>query len=197
MPNSSARCAQLPRAVDKVPFYAALKKFRDYLRGDIQELDESDVVFPEVKLQNFNNKRIKKEEFGDEMNSEAMEGEDRIDPLTGKKRRGRPPKPRPDGSMPAPKRRRVDEFGNPLPKGSKETHGSSRSFANSQKARAEISCGDILLVAPPISGPKERSQHWSFVNLTLQPTSLGYEWRRPVSHQPIFFFFSFWPKAGD
>jgi hypothetical protein len=59
MPNSSARCAQLPRAVDKVPFYAALKKFRDYLRGDLPDLDEAEVVFPEVKLQNFNNKRIK------------------------------------------------------------------------------------------------------------------------------------------
>merc|ERR1719323_1236191 len=52
------------------------------------------------------------------MNSEAMDGDDRIDPVTGKKRRGRPPKPRPDGTLPAPKRRRVDEFGNPLPKGS-------------------------------------------------------------------------------
>ena len=42
----------------------------------------------------------------------------RIDPLTGKKRRGRPPKPRPDGSVPMPKRRQVDEHGTPLPKGS-------------------------------------------------------------------------------
>lgn len=115
MPNSSARCAQLPRAVDKVPFYAALKKFRDYLRGDIQELDESDVVFPEVKLQNFNNKRIKKEEFGEV--DERMDGEDRIDPETGKKRRGRPPKPRPDGSLPAPKRRQVQSsLAHPIPK---------------------------------------------------------------------------------
>jgi len=118
MPNSSARCAQLPRAVDKVPFYAALKKFRDHLRGDIPELDESEVVFPEVKLQNFNNKRIKREEFEEGADGQIMDGEDRrIDPDTGKKRRGRPPKPRPDGSLPAPKRRRVDEFGNPLPKG--------------------------------------------------------------------------------
>ena len=30
MPSSSARCAQLPRAVDKVPFFEALRKFRDY-----------------------------------------------------------------------------------------------------------------------------------------------------------------------
>ena len=83
MPNSSARCAQLPRAVDKVPFYVALKKFRDHLRGDLPELKESEVTFPEVKLQNFNNKRIKDAE-GE--NEEMMEGEDsRIDPETGKK----------------------------------------------------------------------------------------------------------------
>merc|ERR1719410_979757 len=116
MPNSSARCAQLPRAVDKVPFYVVLKKFRDHLRGDLPDLEESEVTFPEVKLQNFNNKRIKEDGEGD--NSEVMEGEQRIDPQTGKKRRGRPPKPRADGSLPPPKKKRVDEFGNPLPKGS-------------------------------------------------------------------------------
>ena len=116
MPNSSARCAQLPRAVDKVPFYVALKKFRDHLRGDLPDIEESEVTFPEVKLQNFNNKRIKEEEAE---NAELMEGdENRIDPVTGKKRRGRPPKPRADGSLPPPKKKRVDEFGNPLPKGS-------------------------------------------------------------------------------
>ena len=116
MPNSSARCAQLPRAVDKVPFYVALKKFRDHLRGDLPDLKESEVTFPEVKLQNFNNKRIKDE---DAESGDVMDGEEsRIDPDTGKKRRGRPPKPRPDGSMPPPKKKRVDEYGNPLPKGS-------------------------------------------------------------------------------
>ena len=156
MPNSSARCAQLPRAVDKVPFYAALKKFRDYLRGDIQELDESDVVFPEVKLQNFNNKRIKKEEFGDEMNSEAMDGDDRIDPVTGKKRRGRPPKPRPDGTLPAPKRRRVDEFGNPLPKGSNPID--------------------------PVTGKKKRGRPKK--SDMPQPTALGPQGALPTTGQP-------------
>ena len=44
-------------------------------------------------------------------------GEPRIDPTTGKKRRGRPPKPRPDGTVPPPKRRRVDDNGLPLPRG--------------------------------------------------------------------------------
>lgn len=48
MPSSSARCAQLPRAADKVPFYLALKKLRDHLNGDLPTLDESEVVFPVV-----------------------------------------------------------------------------------------------------------------------------------------------------
>ena len=55
MPNSSARCAQLPRAVDKVPFYSGLKKFRDYLRGTVSSIEENEMVFKEVKLQNFKN----------------------------------------------------------------------------------------------------------------------------------------------
>lgn len=47
MPSSSARCAQLPRAADKVPFYAALKKFRDYLNGLVAHLDDGELVFPD------------------------------------------------------------------------------------------------------------------------------------------------------
>ncbi|GFO23225.1 G/u mismatch-specific DNA glycosylase [Plakobranchus ocellatus] len=50
MPSSSARCAQLPRAVDKVPFYVALKKLRDYLKGELATLDDSEVIFPNVDL---------------------------------------------------------------------------------------------------------------------------------------------------
>ena len=61
MPNSSARCAQLPRAADKVPFYSALKKFNDYLKGAIPAIEESDVVFKDVKLQNFHEKPFKKD----------------------------------------------------------------------------------------------------------------------------------------
>ena len=45
MPNSSARCAQLPRAVDKVPFYLALKKFRDYVKGEIGTYGKGVVAF--------------------------------------------------------------------------------------------------------------------------------------------------------
>jgi len=50
MPSSSARCSQLPRAVDKVPFYVALRKLRDYRRGDLPHLDEAEVTFPDLEL---------------------------------------------------------------------------------------------------------------------------------------------------
>ncbi len=50
MPSSSARCTQLPRAMDKVPFYSALKKFRDYLNGLIPEIDENEVIFNDPKI---------------------------------------------------------------------------------------------------------------------------------------------------
>ncbi|XP_049783553.1 uncharacterized protein LOC126248950 isoform X1 [Schistocerca nitens] len=61
MPSSSARCAQLPRAADKVPFYAALKKFRDYLNGIITDLDETEVVFTDSKLKNYFEPELKDE----------------------------------------------------------------------------------------------------------------------------------------
>jgi len=131
MPNSSARCAQLPRAIDKVPFFAALKKFRDYLNGTIkeEEFNEEDVVFNDVKLKNFYESPEKKNLKKVKMNPEFkileegstgdtdLNGELRTDGDTGKKRRGRPPKPRPDGTLPPPKRRRVDADGMPLPRG--------------------------------------------------------------------------------
>nr|KAG5702261.1 hypothetical protein BaRGS_030616 [Batillaria attramentaria] len=57
MPSSSARCAQLPRAIDKVPFYDALRKLRDHLVGRIPQLDDAEVTFPNLEL-----KCVKKEE---------------------------------------------------------------------------------------------------------------------------------------
>ena len=51
MPSSSARCAQLPRAMDKVPYYIGLKKLRDYLRGDLATLDDNEIIFPNVPLE--------------------------------------------------------------------------------------------------------------------------------------------------
>lgn len=61
MPSSSARCAQLPRAADKVPFYAALKKFRDYLNGAVSEIDDKELVFSYSRLKNFFEPEIKEE----------------------------------------------------------------------------------------------------------------------------------------
>ena len=53
MPSSSARCAQLPRAVDKVPFFEALRKFRDYLTGKLAKIEDCEVVFANVSLRNW------------------------------------------------------------------------------------------------------------------------------------------------
>ena len=53
MPSSSARCAQLPRAVDKVPFFEALRKFRDFVTGEADEPHEEEIVFANVVLKNF------------------------------------------------------------------------------------------------------------------------------------------------
>ena len=53
MPSSSARCAQLPRALDKVPFYTALRKFRDFLKGTVDELKEEDIAFANIKIRNL------------------------------------------------------------------------------------------------------------------------------------------------
>lgn len=36
--------------MDKVPFYAALKKFRDYLNGLVPEIDENEVIFNDPKI---------------------------------------------------------------------------------------------------------------------------------------------------
>lgn len=106
MPSSSARCAQLPRAADKVPFYSALKKFRDYLNGLVAEIDDSEVVFSFTKLKNYYEPDIK-EEPKDEVpsvyfnnynsvvdNQETMESIDVKDepPVVQKKKRGRPKK---------------------------------------------------------------------------------------------------------
>lgn len=58
MPSSSARCAQLPRVADKVPFFMALRKFRDHLHGLVPELDDSEVVFSNVMLKAQASKKI-------------------------------------------------------------------------------------------------------------------------------------------
>lgn len=50
MPSSSARCSQLPRAEDKLPFYIGLKKLRDFVNGKLHTLNEAEITFPDIKI---------------------------------------------------------------------------------------------------------------------------------------------------
>lgn len=61
MPSSSARCSQLPRAVDKVPFYEALRKYRDHLNGKLPDLKQSEITFEDVVLKTAVKKEVKEE----------------------------------------------------------------------------------------------------------------------------------------
>lgn len=123
MPSSSARCAQLPRAADKVPFYAALKKFRDYLNGLIADLDEAEVVFNDQKLKTFYECDVKGEHKDEHGNffpynritgneitdlSNSVAKKEPFDPnRPEKKKRGRPKKIRVEGEEPPPPKERV------------------------------------------------------------------------------------------
>ncbi|XP_020284848.1 G/T mismatch-specific thymine DNA glycosylase-like [Pseudomyrmex gracilis] len=44
-PSSSARCAHFPRMVDKLHFYTALKKYLDFLKGEITDVDVEEFQF--------------------------------------------------------------------------------------------------------------------------------------------------------
>ncbi|XP_025074123.1 probable serine/threonine-protein kinase yakA [Pogonomyrmex barbatus] len=126
MPSSSARCAQLPRAADKVPYYAALKKFRDYLNGTISHLDESDIVFADSKLKKKEQEAIedKKPIFADDL----PDGESRITEINGmgikqesgmipgKKKRGRPKKIKNPEDQPPPDPEKLDANGEVIKK---------------------------------------------------------------------------------
>lgn len=104
MPSSSARCAQLPRAADKVPFYAALKKFRDYLNGLIPEIDENEMVFSEPKVKSCYEAEPKADlypELTDISNAVIKTEDGTIIPC--KKKRGRPKKIKIEGEEPPPK----------------------------------------------------------------------------------------------
>ena len=50
MPSSSARCSQLPRAEDKLPFYVGLRKLRDFVNGTLNSLNEAEITFPDIKI---------------------------------------------------------------------------------------------------------------------------------------------------
>ncbi|KRT79481.1 hypothetical protein AMK59_6363 [Oryctes borbonicus] len=102
MPSSSARCAQLPRAADKVPFYAALKKFRDYLNGVIPDISESEMIFSEPKVKSCYEAEPKSDICADitDISNAVIKNEDgSIVPC--KKKRGRPKKVKIEGEEPA------------------------------------------------------------------------------------------------
>ena len=108
MPSSSARCAQLPRAADKVPFYAALKKFRDYLNGLVPEYDESDYVFNDPKYNNISvEAELKEDNIAFTQINENGEVIAMPDPT--KKKRGRPKKVRGENGEEIPTTRRKKE----------------------------------------------------------------------------------------
>lgn len=86
MPSSSARFTQLPRAIDKVPFYVALKKFRDHLRGNVKEIDETEIVFPYIDL------KVKPRVKTEPQEGEAVEKKPEKKPRSASKSRGRPKK---------------------------------------------------------------------------------------------------------
>lgn len=110
MPSSSARCAQLPRAADKVPFYAALKKFRDYLNGLVVDYDESEYVFNDPKYNGISTEaELKEESLAFTALNENGEVITPVDP--NKKKRGRPKKVRGENGeeIPTPSRRKKQE----------------------------------------------------------------------------------------
>lgn len=58
MPSSSARCAQLPRATDKVLFFEALKQCKEYLKGEREcQNPEKEFVFADLTLKGFPRKK--------------------------------------------------------------------------------------------------------------------------------------------
>lgn len=107
MPSSSARCAQLPRAADKVPFYAALKKFRDYLNGLVPDYDENDYVFNDPKYNSINiEAELKEDNLAFTTINEN--GEVIAMPDSNKKKRGRPKKVRGENGeeIPTPRKKK-------------------------------------------------------------------------------------------
>ncbi|XP_048014215.1 G/T mismatch-specific thymine DNA glycosylase isoform X1 [Megalobrama amblycephala] len=77
MPSSSPRCAQFPRAQDKVHFYIKLKELRDQLKGVVKapEIQETDYTF-DVTLAKEDAKRlaIKEEQHDPEYEETCAHG---------------------------------------------------------------------------------------------------------------------------
>ncbi|XP_062615700.1 uncharacterized protein LOC134277370 [Saccostrea cucullata] len=117
MPSSSARCSQLPRAIDKVPFYTALKKLRDYLRGDLEKLDDSEVCFPDVEL-----KVVKKEPKKEQVDEDSKSNPPIFSDQPGAMM---PPQQMDQRNFPQPNRQNICHPGNPNFMGIKQEPGFS------------------------------------------------------------------------
>ncbi|CAG2105564.1 unnamed protein product [Medioppia subpectinata] len=61
MPSSSARCSQLPRASDKLPFYIGLKQLLDKIHLSMP-IDSNEFIFPNLESNKKICKPIKEEE---------------------------------------------------------------------------------------------------------------------------------------
>ncbi|XP_066997243.1 uncharacterized protein Tdg isoform X2 [Anabrus simplex] len=201
MPSSSARCAQLPRAADKVPFYAALKKFRDYLNGMITDLDETEVVFSDSKLKNYFEPELK-EEIKDEHsfigygrlpnNGELTDLSNAIvkkeDQPPAKKKRGRPKKIKSDCVE-------TKKVGTEMPK---KEHDNCELPKKKRGRPKKIKTEDVLLPAngvadhtnssaplsncfsPPIQSPTNFGQQ----NFTSSYNSQSQTYSQNASHSP-------------
>jgi hypothetical protein len=99
MPSSSARCSQLPRAEDKLPFYTGLRKLRDFVNGTLYSLNEAEITFPDIKIKDtddvlqktiirISNKPFSElppetlKSFGDKIPSEQMMSKYKSDTIT-------------------------------------------------------------------------------------------------------------------
>lgn len=128
MPSSSARCTQLPRAVDKVPFYEALRRYRDYLRGKIPCPDDSEVTFPDLELKTAEPKknRIKQEI--------KTEGEEAGAPADTQ------PQPTEEPKKKAPRRSRKKKQEEPVPvfNGQSDPQGMNRFYMDQDGANGPM-----------------------------------------------------------
>lgn len=159
MPSSSARCSQLPRAIDKVPFYTALKKLRDYLRGDLEKLDDSEVCFPDVEL-----KVVKKEPKPEKVEEETKASP----PLFAEQH----------GAMMAPQQ--IDQGSYPHPNSQSNYHPNNPNFLSIKQEPAFSpqdyggqmpGCAQNNFAGPPISSPQMFNGQFSQPNYSPQQMS--------------------------
>ena len=78
LPSTSARLLILPTISDKIPFFAALKKVRDYLIGHLSHIVDDELMFPDFKAtcsgRDINDSQM--DESGDEIDEDTSRLED-------------------------------------------------------------------------------------------------------------------------